>query len=123
VVDSSTWIEIFRRTPLAQMLVQEIPQRDFCVVPTIVQLELTKWLTREAGREQADHFLAFSMKCRVVALDTRIALHAAELCRAHRLPTANAVIYATALNQNAELLTCDAHFDGLPGVIYVPNAA
>ncbi len=32
--------------------------------------------------------------------------------------TADAIIYATAQESNAELLTCDAHFEGLPGVIY-----
>ncbi len=34
----------------------------------------------------------------------------------HRLATADAVVYATARQRGAELLTCDAHFKGLAGV-------
>jgi predicted nucleic acid-binding protein len=53
------------------------------------------------------------------ALDTEIALAAAEACSAHKLATADAIIFATARVQGAALLTCDAHFDGLPGVTLI----
>jgi hypothetical protein len=43
-------------------------------VPTIVQLELSKWLVREVGAEQADQVIAYTQKCRVVTLDTAIAI-------------------------------------------------
>ncbi len=33
--------------------------------------------------------------------------------------TADAIVYATALAHGAELLTCDAHFEGLANVIYI----
>jgi len=46
-------------------------------------------------------------------------LEAARVCAAHKLATADAIIYATARNNNAELLTCDAHFKALEGVNYV----
>jgi toxin FitB len=60
---------------------QGIPDRSRCIVPTIVQLELSKWLVREVGEEQADQVIAYTQKCRVVPLDTAIALLAAELHR------------------------------------------
>jgi len=34
---------------------------------------------------------------------------------------ADAVIYATAIEHNADVLTCDAHFADLPGVVYFPK--
>ena len=34
---------------------------------------------------------------------------------------ADAIIFATARARGAKLLTCDAHFDGLPGVDFVPK--
>ncbi|MFT3975091.1 MAG: PIN domain-containing protein [Amaricoccus sp.] len=37
----------------------------------------------------------------------------------HRLATADAIIFATARARNATLVTCDAHFDGLPGVTLI----
>ena len=61
------------------------------------------------------------MTCAVIPLDTQIALHASELSRQHNLATADAIIYATALHENAELVTCDAHFKDLPQVTYLPK--
>ncbi|MGD9921198.1 MAG: PIN domain-containing protein, partial [Pseudorhodoplanes sp.] len=46
----------------------------------------------------------------------------AELSSKHKLATADAVIYATALAYDAELLTCDRHFENLPGVRLVSKA-
>jgi predicted nucleic acid-binding protein len=60
--------------------------------------------------------------CRVVPLDTKIALAAAEICGKHKLATADAIAYATALVHGAGLLTTDAHFKGLPDVTFVAKA-
>lgn len=92
-----------------------------CIVPTIVQLELSKWLVRELGEEKADQVIAYTQKCVVVPLDTTIALFAADLHQEHKLATADAIVYATARHQGAELLTCDAHFEGLPDVMFFAN--
>lgn len=61
----------------------------------IVQLELAKWPVREVDEEAAD-------------------LH-----RQYKLATADAVVYATARESGADLLTCDTHFENLPGVVLV----
>ena len=92
-------------------------------MPTIVQLELAKWLTREVGEDKADQVIAFTGTCIVAALDTDIALAAADLCARYRLATADAIVYATALSHGADLLTCDRHFDGMPGVRLVPKSS
>jgi predicted nucleic acid-binding protein len=119
VVDTSVWVEWLIGGLLASKLAREFPERSECIVPTIVQLELSKWLLREAGEEKADQVIAYTQKCIVVPLDTRIALLAAELHRQHKLATADAIVYATAREHGAELLTCDSHFDGLPTVVYL----
>jgi predicted nucleic acid-binding protein len=118
VVDTSIWIEWLVGSPWSKKLEVEIPDKDQCIVPTIVQLELAKWLIREAGEDKADQMIAYTQKCVVAPLDTSTALHAAELHRRYKLATADAVVYATALECKAELLTCDAHFEGLPDVIF-----
>ena len=123
VVDSSAWIEWLVDGPASAALAAEFPARADCIVPTIVQLELAKWLTRERGEEAADETIAFTQKCSVVPLDTSIAVYAADLCRQHKLATADAVIYATAQKLEADLLTCDAHFIGLPGVVYLAKGS
>ncbi len=119
VVDTSVWIEWFLGRALGRKLAADMPDRAVCVVPTLVQLELSKWLWREAGEEAADQVIAYTQKCIVVPLDTSLALLAGEVHRQHRLATADAIVYATAQARGADLLTCDAHFAGLPGVVYV----
>lgn len=97
VVDTSVWIE------------------------WLVASTLGKRLAREIGEDTADQMIAYTQKCVVAPLDTRIALHAADLHRQYKLATADAVVYATAREFDAELLTCDAHFENLPGVIFIRN--
>lgn len=119
LVDTSAWIEWLIASPTGQMIAREIPAREDWLVPTMIQLELVKWLVREVGEDKADEVLAYTQKCVLVPLDTKIALAAAEICARHKLATADAIIYATALEHGADLLTCDAHFANLPGVNYI----
>ena len=123
VVDTSAWIEWLIGSAVGKRLANEIPDKSHCIVPTIVQLELAKWLTREVGEDEADQVIAYTQKCVVVPLDTRLALLAAELHRTHRLATADAIVYATARDTDVDLLTCDAHFEGLPGVVLFAKSA
>ncbi len=118
VVDTSAWIEWLLDSALGKRMGKEFPERAQCVVPTIVQLELSKWITREIGEDEADQVIAYTQKCVVLPLDTRIALHAADLHRQYKLATADAIVYATAVEAKADLLTCDAHFQKLPDIVY-----
>jgi predicted nucleic acid-binding protein len=121
LVDTSAWIEWLIGSPLGVALAAELPDRAQWLVPTLVQLELAKWLTREVGEDKADRVIAFTETCIVADLDTATALSAVERCAKHRLATADAIIYATALAHGADLLTCDRHFENLPGVRFVPK--
>jgi predicted nucleic acid-binding protein len=121
LVDTSAWIEWLIGSPTGEALSERLPQQSDWLVPTMVQLELAKWLTREVGDEKADQVIAFTQVCQVVPLDTEIALAAADACRTHKLATADAIIFATAGARGATLLTCDAHFEGLPGVDFMPK--
>ena len=122
LVDTSAWIEWLIASPTGDLLTQHLPKQTDWLVPTMVQLELSKWLTREVGEEKADQVIAYTQVCRVVSLETDVALLTAEFCRLHKLATADAVIYATAQLNSAKLLTCDAHFEGLPDVRFVEKS-
>lgn len=119
LVDTSAWIEWLIGSATGGRLADQMPAQSNWLVPTMVQLELARWLTRELGEDKADQVIAFTQVCQVVPLDTEIALAAAEAGRAHGLATADAIIYATARRFGATLLTCDAHFQGLPGVTLI----
>lgn len=119
VIDTSAWIEWFVGSYLREQLAQQIPVRSQCVFPTIIQLELAKWLARERGQERVDQMTAYTQKCVVVPLDTRIAMRSVAVHRQYKLATADAIVYATAQEYGADLVTCDAHFEKLPNVILI----
>jgi predicted nucleic acid-binding protein len=123
VVDTSAWIEWLMKTPIGKATGLTRFDRALWLVPTIVQLELAKWVKREMGEIMADDVLAFSQKCVVIPLTTEIAVSAAALSSAHKLATADAIVYATARAHGADVLTCDAHFKNLPNVTFIEKRA
>lgn len=122
VVDSSAWIEWLTDSPLAPRLAGELPEKHKLIVPTIIQMEMCKWLIREKGEESAERFISYTTECFVVELGTEIAWDAAEISGRLKLSTADAIIYATARFLDADLLTCDRHFESLPHVTYIPKS-
>ncbi len=123
LVDTSAWIEWLIGSTTGDTVAGLLPDQEEWLVPTMVQLELSKWLSREVGEDKADQVVAFTQVCQVVPLDTEVALAAAEACREHRLATADAIIFATARARGATLLTCDGHFDGLPRVRFIAKTS
>jgi predicted nucleic acid-binding protein len=118
VVDTSLWIELVSSGPLVEIAVKAISPIQTCIIPTIVHYELTKWCNRVLPIEKAKSVQSLLTECITVDLDLAIALEAAALSAKHKLHTTDAIIYATAQMHDAPLLTCDAHFNGLPGVEY-----
>ena len=66
LVDTSAWIEWLVASPIGKAVEAEIPQEEDWLVPTIVQLELAKWLARKVGEDKADRVIAFTRTCVVV---------------------------------------------------------
>jgi predicted nucleic acid-binding protein len=123
VVDTSVWIEWIVGSPLGERLALELPRNDQWIVPTIVQYELSRWVAREMSDAAAARAIAFSTELIVAPLTTDIATKAAAYAKIHGLATADAIIFATAKDARADLLTCDAHFAELPGVTYVKKGS
>ncbi|MCJ9749833.1 type II toxin-antitoxin system VapC family toxin [Neorhizobium sp. BETTINA12A] len=122
VIDSSAWIEWLSKTATGVHMNAQIPQISECIVPTIVQLEVFKWLERERNTSEAQGFLAYTTFGQVFVLDTNVAKEAARLSAEFKLSTADAIIYATARLSDSDLLTCDRHFEHLPHVTYVQKS-
>lgn len=119
VIDSSVWIDWLVDGPTARQIGNLFDTPREIVVPTIVQLEVSKWLLRERTQQDAREFIGSTGQYRVITLGSSIALSAAGLHKRHKLATADAIICATALHMEADLLTCDAHFKDLPGVVFL----
>ena len=117
VVDTCGWIEWLTDGTLAEAYAPYLADSDNLVVPTLVQFELYKWCLREKDEAAALDVIGLTEACLVRALDTHIALSAADLSTRHKLAMADAIVYATALATSGQLLTSDAHFEGLPEVL------
>jgi predicted nucleic acid-binding protein len=121
VVDTSAWIEALAGSSAGARVRTELPSAEEWLAPTIVLFELAKWLTRVLGEDRAEDVSAYADTCIVADLDTTIALSAADVSLRHKLATADAIVYATAQAYGADLLTCDSHFQDLPGVHFIPK--
>jgi len=116
VVDSSGWIEYFTDGPGATFFAPAIERVDSLIVPTIVVNEVLRKTLRDAGEAAALTVLTAMRQGKVVALDEALAVSAARLGLAHRLPLADAIVLATARASAATLWTQDKDFAGLTRV-------
>jgi predicted nucleic acid-binding protein len=118
LVDSSAWLEFFAAGSLAGQVARPIEQVDKLIVPTIVIYEVGKRVMQQRGEDAALQVVAVMYQGTVVDLDATIALSAAQISVANKLPLADSVILATARLHEAIIWTLDADFKGLPGVRY-----
>jgi predicted nucleic acid-binding protein len=118
VVDSCGWLEYYRGGPLAETYREHVLAPDV-LVPAVALYEVCKIIRRERSPEAADEVAVDMRSSTVIELDESLALHAAELSLGHRLAMADAMVYATAMQYDAELVTSDADLAGLPGVTYL----
>jgi len=121
VVDSSGWIEFFVGGANADRFEKAIGDAADLVVPAISITEVYRWVLRESSQTDALTVAALMRQGKIVPLDERLAVVAAEVSHRHRLSLADGIIYATALEASANLLTQDADLEGLPSVTYVPH--
>lgn len=121
VVDSSGWIEFLVGGPNADFFETPLNAEDELLVPSVIVLEVYRYVLRKEGREKALSVAATMHQGRVIDLDTGLAIEAAELGASHGLPLEDSIIYASALSYEATLWTQDADFDGLDHVEYRPR--
>lgn len=118
IVDSSGWLAFFADEPNARHFALPIEQTDQLLVPSITLTEVFKRVLQQASEAAALEVAAQMRRGRVVDLDARIALEAATVGHAHRLPLADSIIYATGRIHKALIWTQDGDFESLEGVKY-----
>lgn len=123
LVDSSGWLEFFTDGPLAEQYASHLTDLDGIFTPTLVLYEVYKRIRRERGEEEALTAAAQLKKTRLVPLTETVAIRAAEVSLEHRLAMGDAVVYATAILNDAILVTSDSDFSALPGVVYLEKPA
>jgi predicted nucleic acid-binding protein len=119
LVDTSGWLEYITSDLKADLFAPYLEGERPVFVPAIVLYEVRKILLQRQPKTIADLFVSEALRRTVVPVDQEIALSAAVISLQHELPMADALIYATAEINGAELVTSDAHFKGLPRVTFL----
>jgi predicted nucleic acid-binding protein len=117
VLDSSGWLEYLTSDSKADSFAPYLESDRVIFLPSIVIYEVRKVLILNHGRTLADIFYSDALRRAVVSFDEVLAVKSAELSASHKLSMADAIIYATATHLEAQLVTSDNHFAGLPGVL------
>ena len=121
VIDSSGWVEFFTDGVLADEYAKRLRSLPSVLTPVIVLYEVYKRLKRDMTEDDAIVAVSAMQRTRIVAIDAPLALLAADLSLAHGLAMADAIILATARSFQAELVTSDVDFEGIPDVTYLPK--
>lgn len=118
LVDTSGWLEYFADSAQARHFAPVIENLRDLLVPSVVIYEVFKKVALAYDEGKAFAAIAQLKQGRVVNVDETVALYAGKLSIDHKLPMADAFIYAMALLNKAVVYTQDAHFEGLPSVKY-----
>lgn len=119
VVDSSGWIEYFSGSAKGNKYAAHLAKPDHVIIPTLILFEVYRKIKKTRGEDEALLITTQMRKCQVAVLDESIAFAAADLSLKHGLAAADAFVYATAIAHEAQLLTSDNDFRGLPGVTVI----
>jgi predicted nucleic acid-binding protein len=118
LVDSSAWLEYFADGPDAEYFADAIEDESELLVSAVNLYEVFKRVLDQRGENAALRAVATMEHGRLIEVDERIALHAAQLSAKHKLPMAGSMILATARAHDAVLWTQNADFKGLDAVRY-----
>lgn len=119
VIDSSGWIEFFTGGRLADRYASYMKDPGRLLTPTIVLYEVYKKIKRDRGEEVAMLAAGQLNSTEVISLSASTALLAADLSLQYRIAMADAIVYATSREQDAQVVTSDADLKDLPGVVYL----
>lgn len=115
IVDSSAWLEVLARGPNAQTFVRVIEAGDL-VVPAITIFEVCKRAQLLGTKADAGRVESHMRRFAVAELTADRASAASTVSIQFKLPMADSIIYAAALEFGATVWTQDQDFEGLAQV-------
>ena len=121
LVDSSGWLEYFADGPNAATFSRLIEKIEELIIPSIIITEVFKRVLQQRGERAALQVAAHMNQGRIIDLDFNLAMHAAKLGYKFKLPLADSIILATALQCGAVLWTQDEDFKSIRGVRFIPK--
>lgn len=120
LIDSWAWIEYFRGSGAGKKVATTIEGSSEIIVSAINLAEIYYTTLKRINKESAERQKeAMLHRCRVVNVDSKIAVRAAEIKVERKWGLADAIILATAEIWKAKIITGDPHFKGIASVEYI----
>jgi predicted nucleic acid-binding protein len=119
LVDSCGWIEFFTDGPRAAEYSKYLNNLSRVITPTIILYEVYKKIKKERTEDAALFAISLINRTKLVPLTESIALTSADLSLQYSLPMADAIVYATALEEKCQIITSDIHFKDMEGVVFI----
>ena len=116
--DSWAWVEYFRGSRAGQSVRAMVEGDEVLFTPAVCLTELKAKYISE-GRDPAERLQFIKLRTSITSVDDAVAEDAADLKIRHRLHTVDALVLACARKAGGELVTGDAHFKGLAGVVMI----
>ncbi len=117
IVDSSGWISVVTHGEHAETFLSVI-EGGKVIVPAISIFEVTKRIRQLASEKEAVRVESHMRRFKVIELTADRAAQASKLSSELKMPMADSIIYAAALEAKATLWTQDDDFKGKRGVKY-----
>jgi len=119
LVDSCGWLEVLTATPLGEAYPPAFKRYGELIVPSVCVLEVARRLLDDVDDTAATEAVAIMGQARVAPLNLALALDAARIGQACRLPFPDNAVLALALRYGVELWTHDEHLRDLPGIHFI----
>ena len=121
VIDSSGWLEYFSGGKKSKTFAEVLHGKQTILTPTLILYEVYKKIAKE--KTESDALLVVTQiegrSEKLIPLDDELAIFAADISLQHKLALADAIIYASALQEAATLMTRDHHFKDLEQVVLI----
>lgn len=121
IIDSSAWLELLVDGPNRPAFVEVIEAGEL-IVPAITIFEVCKRVRVTQSAASAARVESHMRRFTIVELTADRASAAAMLSHKHKLPMADSIIYAAALEFTATVWTQDEDFEGLALVRFFKKA-
>ena len=119
LIDSWAWIEYFKGTNLATKAKEIIESSQKILLSTINVSEIYHFLLKNKP-DEAEKLIKFVLSSSfVISIDSSIALKAAKIKYDKKMGLADALVLATAEENNAMILTGENDFKSIGNVIYI----
>ncbi len=121
IVDSCGWLEWFTDSKLAAKYEKYLVDQSKILMPSIILYEVYKILKREVGEDKALLATGYMKNSTIIPLDDTLALAAADVALQERLAMADAIIIATARQNNCNVITSDIDLKDQSCATYIPK--